>query len=232
MAEQRIDAPMSHVSHARRRGLKAAVASAAGLLGLPLLVSGLAGCDGKNFNPLAPAAAKFNGVDITGADYAKALSLTDPEGKRRSLTEFKGKVVVVFFGFTQCPDVCPTTMAELAEVRRRLGPDGDRVQGVFVTVDPERDTAAVLGEYVKALDPSFVGLRGSVDEVTQAARDFKVFFQKVPSKDGQSYTMDHTAGSYVFDPDGKVRLFLRYGLGVDAWVADIKQLLQGSAAKA
>ncbi|MFZ5529099.1 MAG: SCO family protein [Pseudomonadota bacterium] len=232
MAEQRIDASVSHVSPARRRGLKAAVAGTAGLLGLPLLVTSLAGCDGKNFNPLTPSAAKFNGVDITGADYAKALSLTDPEGKRRSLAEFKGKVVVVFFGFTQCPDVCPTTMAELAEVRRRLGADGDRVQGVFVTVDPERDSAVVLGEYVKALDPSLVGLRGSVDEVTQAARDFKVFFQKVPSKDGQSYTMDHTAGSYVFDPDGKVRLFLRYGLGVDAWVADIKQLLQGPAAKA
>ena len=184
MAEQRIDASVSHVSPARRRGLKAAVAGTAGLLGLPLLVTSLAGCDGKNFNPLTPSAAKFNGVDITGADYAKALSLTDPEGKRRSLAEFKGKVVVVFFGFTQCPDVCPTTMAELAEVRRRLGADGDRVQGVFVTVDPERDSAVVLGEYVKALDPSLVGLRGSVDEVTQAARDFKVFFQKVPSKDG------------------------------------------------
>lgn len=217
------------VSPDRRQGLKAGAA----LLGLPLLAAaGLAGCDGKGLNPLAPAAPKFNGVDITGAEYAKALSLTDPEGRKRSLAEFKGKVVVVFFGFTQCPDVCPTTMAELAEVRRRLGPDGDRVQGVFVTVDPERDTAQVLGEYVKALDPSFVGLRGSVDEVTQAARDFKVFFQKVPSKDGKSYTMDHTAGSYVFDPEGKVRLFLRYGMGVDAWVADVKQLLKAPGAQA
>lgn len=222
----------SPTSPERRQGLKAAV----GMLGLPLLGGGLpmllAGCDGKGLNPLTPAAPKFNGVDITGAEYAKALSLTDPQGRKRSLAEFKGKVVVVFFGFTQCPDVCPTTMAELAEVRRRLGADGQRVQGIFVTVDPERDTAQVLGEYVKALDPSFIGLRGSVEEVTQAARDFKVFFQKVPTKDGKSYTMDHTAGSYVFDPQGKARLFLRYGMDVDAWVADFKQLLQEPAAKA
>lgn len=221
------------LSNDRRQGLKTA---AAALMGLPLLGLGvglgLSGCDGKGLNPLTPEAPKFNGVDITGAEYAKALSLTDPEGKRRSLAEFKGKVVVVFFGFTQCPDVCPTTMAELAEVRRRLGADGQRVQGVFVTVDPERDTAQVLGEYVKALDPSFIGLRGSVEEVTQAARDFKVFFQKVPSKDGKSYTMDHTAGSYVFDPQGKVRLFVRYGIGVDAWVTDVRQLLKEPAAKA
>lgn len=192
----------------------------------------LSGCDGKGLNPLSPSAARFHGVDITGADYAKTLSLTDASGRRRDLSEFKGKVVVVFFGFTQCPDVCPTTMAELSEVRRRLGADGQRVQGIFVTVDPERDTPQVLGEYVKALDPSFIGLRGSVDEVTQAARGFKVFFQKVPTQDGKSYTMDHTAGSYVFDPQGRVRLFLRYGMSVDDWVADIRQLLQEPAPKA
>lgn len=188
-------------------------------------LAGLSACDPRSLDPTAASAVKFNGVDITGARYAQKLSLPDATGRLRHLDEFKGKVVVVFFGFTQCPDICPTTMAEIAEVRRRLGPDGEKVQGVFVTIDPERDTAAVLGEYVKALDPSFVGLRGTVDEVSAAAREFKVFFQKVPTKDGKSYTMDHTAGAFVFDPQGKVRLFERYGAGVDALQSDIKQLL-------
>ncbi|RZI84557.1 MAG: SCO family protein [Rubrivivax sp.] len=173
----------------------------------------------------APSASSFNAVDITGADYARGFSLTDTDGKPRTLAEFKGKVVFVFFGFTQCPEVCPTTMAELAEVRRRLGKDGDRVQGVFITVDPERDTAEVLKAYLKAMDPGFVGLRGSLDEINAASREFKVFYQKVPTKDGKSYTMDHTAGGFVFDPQGQVRLFVRYGLGVDALTSDIKQLL-------
>lgn len=186
---------------------------------------GMSGCDQKGLNPFAAPAAKFNSVDITGAQYGHTLSLPDATGRVRDLTEFKGKVVIVFFGFTQCPDICPTTMAEIAEIRRRLGPQGEQVQGVFVTIDPERDTPAVLGEYVKALDPSFVGLRGSVDQVAAVARDFKVFFQKVPTKDGQSYTMDHTAGAYIFDPQGNMRLFSRYGMGIDALLSDVKQLL-------
>lgn len=173
--------------------------------------------------PAKPTA--FKSVDITGADYAKQLSLTDFDGKKRTLADFKGKVVFVFFGFTQCPEVCPTTMAELAEVKRRLGKDGDRVQGVFITIDPERDTAEVLKAYLTGMDPSFIGLRGSLDEVNAASRDFKVFYQKVPTQDGKGYTMDHTAGGFVFDPSGQVRLFVRYGLGVDALTSDIKQLL-------
>jgi protein SCO1 len=174
----------------------------------------------------APATSgSFKSVDITGADYAKQFSLADFDGKQRSLAEFKGKVVFVFFGFTQCPEVCPTTMAELAEVKRRLGKDGDRVQGVFITIDPERDTAEVLKAYLTGMDPSFIGLRGSLDEVNAASREFKVFYQKVPTQDGKGYTMDHTAGGFVFDPSGQVRLFVRYGLGVDALTADIKQLL-------
>jgi protein SCO1/2 len=185
----------------------------------------LSGCDQKGLNPMVAGAPKFNGVDITGAEYARALNLPDPTGSVRTLEEFRGKVVVVFFGFTQCPDICPTTMAEVAEVRRRLGPQGSKVQGVFVSVDPERDTDAVLTEYIKTMDPSFVALRGSVDQVTQAAREFKVFFQKVPSRDGKGYTMDHTAGAFVFDPQGHVRLFVRYGTPVDALTADVKQLL-------
>jgi protein SCO1/2 len=197
-----------------------------GALGLTAaLGAALSACDKGGFNPMQPKAVKFNAVDITGAEYARGLNLPDPSGKVRTLEEFRGKVVVVFFGFTQCPDVCPTTMAELAEVRRRLGPAGSQVQGVFVSLDPERDTAPVLGDYIKAMDPSFVALRGSVDQVTQAAREFKVFFQKVPTADGKSYTLDHTAGAYVFDTNGKVRLFARYGMGADAMTADVKQLL-------
>lgn len=184
----------------------------------------LVACD-QNGSAKPQAAATFNGVDITGADYAHKLSLTDADGKQRSLADFKGKVVFVFFGFTQCPDVCPTTMAELAEVRRRLGADGSRVQGIFVTVDPERDTAPVLKAYVQAMDASFIGLRGSLTDVADAAREFKVFYQKVPTKDGKGYTMDHTAGAFVFDPQGQVRLFVRYGQGADALTADIKRLL-------
>jgi protein SCO1 len=163
-------------------------------------------------------------VDITGADYARKLQLKDVDGRMRDLSEFKGKVVFVFFGFTQCPDVCPTTMAELSEVRKRLGPDGDRVQGVFVTVDPERDTAAVLKAYLGGMDPSFIGLRGELPDIEAASREFKVFYQKVPTQNN-NYTMDHTAGAFVFDPDGQVRLFVRYGTKVDDLTADIRQLL-------
>ncbi len=208
---------------ARRRGaVLAALVAFLSVLG----VASMAGCDQKGLNPLASApGVKFNGVDITGAKYAQTLSLPDSTGKVRSLDEFKGKVVMVFFGFSQWPVICPSTMAEIAVLRRRLGPQGEQVQGVFVSVDPERDTPEVLGAYVKALDPSFVGLRGSVEQVTAAAREFKVFFQKVPSKDGKTYTMDHTAGSYLFDPQGRVRLFQRYGLGIDALQSDVKQLL-------
>ena len=185
----------------------------------------LAGCD----SPMSPA-LKFNGVDITGADYARKLDLPDFDGRPRALADFKGKVVFVFFGFTQCPDVCPTTMAELAQVKKRLGADGDRVQGVFVTVDPERDTPEVLKAYITAMDPSFLGLRGTLAQTEALGREFKVFYQKVPTKNG-NYTMDHTAGAFVFDPDGHVRLFVRYGIGVEALTSDIRQLLAQSPAK-
>jgi protein SCO1/2 len=174
------------------------------------------------------AKPSFNAVDITGADYARSLSLKDFDGRQRDLAEFKGKVIFVFFGFTQCPDVCPTTMAELAEVRRRLGADGDRVQGVFISIDPARDTPQVLKGYLQAMDPSFIGLTGTPEQIEAAAREFKVFYQKVPTSEG-NYTMDHTAGAYVFDPEGHVRLFVRYGLGADKVTADLKQLL-GKAA--
>ncbi|MFT3856094.1 MAG: SCO family protein [Aquabacterium sp.] len=188
----------------------------------------LAACGRKSSSDGKPEVA-FNGVDITGVDYAKQLALPDVDGKVRTLAEFKGQVVFLFFGFTQCPDVCPTTMAELGEVRRRLGAQGARVQGVFVTVDPERDTPEVLKAYLQGMDPSFIGLRGTLEQTEAAAREFKVFYQKVPTKNG-GYTMDHTAGAYIFDPDGHVRLFVRYGMPVDGLTADIRQLLKGTPA--
>jgi protein SCO1/2 len=170
----------------------------------------------------------FKAIDITGADYGRELSLTDTEGRRRTLADFRGKVVVLFFGFTQCPDVCPSTMAELTEVKRSLGADGERVQGVFVTIDPERDTPELLKAYIASFDPSFVALRGDADETSKAAREFKVFYAKVPGKTGTSYTMDHTAGSYVIDAAGRLRLFTRYGSGAQALADDLKLLLAES----
>lgn len=192
------------------------------LLGLAAL---LAACDKPGSASGGGPAASFKAVDITGAEYARTLSLQDPDGKTRTLADFKGKVTVVFFGYTQCPDVCPTTMAELAQVKKALGKDGERVQGVFVTVDPARDTPELLKAYMASFDPGFVALRGSADEIAATAKEFKVFYAKVPGKTEGSYTMDHTAGSYVFDASGKVRLFVRYGSGADALAADLKTLL-------
>ena len=170
----------------------------------------------------------FKGIDITGAQYARQLDLPDASGKPRTLADFKGKVTVVFFGFTQCPDVCPTALAEVAEVKQKLGADGDKVQSVFVTVDPERDTPAVVGAYVAAFGRDFVALRGSLEQTQAAAKEFKVFFAKVPGKTAGSYTMDHTAGSFIFDPQGRVRLFVRNGGGADAIGHDVKLLLAGA----
>jgi protein SCO1/2 len=179
-----------------------------------------AGCDSGGGSKPA-----FKAVDITGADYAKELNLKDADGRPRQLSDFKGKVTVVFFGFTQCPDVCPTTLAELAQVKQMLGADGARVQGVFVTVDPERDTPELLKAYVGNFGADFVALHGTPDEIKAAAKGFKVFYNKVPGKTDTSYTVDHTAGSYVFDSQGRVRLFTRYGSGAEALAADLRILL-------
>jgi protein SCO1 len=168
----------------------------------------------------------FRNTDITGAEFAREFSLTDHNGTRRTLADFKGKAVVVFFGFTQCPDVCPTTMAEMSEVTQQLGEDGKRLQVLFITVDPERDTAALLKQYVPAFNANFLGLTGTVEEVTKVAKEFKVFFQKQPTKTPGGYTMDHTANSYVFDAQGKVRLVVKHGLGAAPLVQDLKQLLK------
>ncbi len=190
---------------------------------VPLAIAfALFGCD-QFGSPSAQQ--KFQGVDITGAEYARTLALPDQNGQARTLDDFKGKVTVVFFGYTQCPDVCPTTMAELAQVKKALGKDGERVQGVFVTVDPERDTPEALKAYMASFDPSFVALRGTLEQTKAAAKEFKVFYAKVPGKAEGSYTIDHTAGSYVLDGKGKVRLFVRYGGPAEALTSDIKALL-------
>lgn len=201
----------------------------AALLGSLLIAPWLAGCGrsentGSAGSSAAPKAS-FNGIDITGAAYARQLALTDQHGQPRTLDDFKGKVTVVFFGYTQCPDVCPSTMAELAQVKKALGPDGERVQGVFVTVDPERDTAEILKAYMASFDPSFIALRGTPEQTAAAAKEFKVFFAKVPGKTDTSYTVDHTAGSFIFDTSGRVRLFERYGSGAAALTSDLRQLL-------
>jgi protein SCO1/2 len=169
---------------------------------------------------------KFNAIDVTGAEYARDFQLTDHNGQLRSLKDFKGKVVVLFFGYTQCPDVCPTSMAELAEVKKLLGPQGDKLQGLFVTLDPERDKPEMLKAYMTNFDPSFLALYTSVDKLPEVAKDFKIYYKKVDGPTPTSYTLDHSAGSYVFDPQGHLRLFVRYGSGAPAVAADIKQLLR------
>ncbi|MBL0719209.1 SCO family protein [Piscinibacter sp. Jin2] len=202
---------------------------AAGLL--IALGASLAGCDDAGGpGSAAPQAgsSSFKAVDITGLDYGKSLKLSDPEGQLRSLADYAGKLVVVFFGYTQCPDVCPTTMAELAQVKKQLGAEGDKLQAIFVTVDPERDSAELLKAYMASFDPAFVALRGTLDETKAVAQGFKVFYQKVPNKDGnEGYTLDHTAGAYVFDMQGRTRLFVRYGTPIEAWLADLRILLAG-----
>ena len=180
------------------------------------------------FSACAEKKAEFKGVDITGAEYARDLPLTDHNGQSRHLKDFAGKVVVVFFGFTQCPDVCPTSMQELAEVKRTLGADGERLQGIFVTVDPERDTADVLKAYMANFDPTFLALRGNAQELAAVAKDFKIYYKKVDGKTPTSYTMDHSAGSYVYDTAGRLRVYHRYGSGAAALAADVATLLKES----
>jgi len=188
--------------------------SLAGVLGALLLVA----CDAGG--------PKFKSTDITGVDYGKQLSLTDPNGTPRSLQDFRGKVVVLFFGYTHCPDVCPTTLAEMAQVMKKLGAEADRVQVLFVTVDPERDTPVVLSRYVPAFDPRFLGLYGDADATRRAAKEFKVFYEAKKGEAPGEYTVDHSAGSYVLDTTGRLRLFVGYGrVGADDLAADIRTLL-------
>lgn len=173
-----------------------------------------------------PNKLSFSSVDVTGADYGKGFELSDHNGRVRHLTDFAGKVVVIFFGYTQCPDVCPATMIELAQVKKLLGADGERLQALFVTLDPERDTPDLLKAYMVNFDPMFLALRPTPEQLPVLAKDFKIYYKKVAGKTADSYTMDHSAGSYIFDTKGQLRLFTRYGSGAPVLAADIALLLK------
>ena len=170
----------------------------------------------------------FKNVDITGSKaFGTDFSLLDPEGKVRSLADFKGKVVVMFFGYTQCPDICPTTLTEMQQVMTLLGPQADKVQVLFITIDPERDTASILKQYVPAFDSRFLGLRPADEAALEkVTKDFKIYYKKVPGVSPGSYTMDHTAGSYAFDPEGHLRLYIKHAQGAETLAQDLKELLK------
>jgi len=177
------------------------------------------------FMACSPATPSFTAIDITGADYAKDFALTDHNGQARTLKDFQGKVVMMFFGYTQCPDVCPTSLAEMAEIKKLLGKDGDLLQALFVSVDPERDKPDMLKEYMAAFDPSFLALYTTPDQTAALAKAYKVYYKKVDGPTPTSYTIDHTAGSYVYDTTGKLRLFTRYGTKPELTAADVRVLL-------
>ncbi|RYH70138.1 MAG: SCO family protein [Alcaligenaceae bacterium] len=185
---------------------------------VPLLAAALPGC---NKAPIA-----YKGMDITGAQYARGFQLKDAQDKVRTLADFQGKAVMLFFGFTQCPDVCPTALIRAAEIRQLLGEDGPRLQVVFITIDPERDNPTVLDAYTRVFDPSFIGLYGDLEQTASVASEFKVYYKKVPT--GASYTMDHSALSYVFDPEGKPRLVLRHEQSARECAEDLRQLLHST----
>ncbi len=202
----------------RRHLMSRVLAATAALSAAALLPAALTGC-GQD-------APKFQSIDITGANYARDFRLPDANGQERALQDFRGKLVVVFFGFTQCPDVCPTALSDLTEIKKQLGPDGDKLQGVFVTVDPERDTPEVLKAYVGNFDPAFVALRGSPEQLDQMAREFKVYYKKVEGKTPGAYTMDHSAASFVYDTQGRLRLYVRPGAGPKVLLDDLTLLLK------
>ncbi len=174
----------------------------------------------------APDKPTFKAIDLTGADYAQGFQLKDQFGQVRTLADFKGQVVVVFFGFTQCPDFCPTTLSEWVQVKKALGEHSQKLQAVFITVDPERDTPEVLKDYMANFDPSFLALIPSMDELPALAKSYKIYYKKVPGPTPTSYTMDHQAGTYIYDTEGRLRLYARYGLGPVAVAEDIGKLLK------
>jgi protein SCO1/2 len=178
------------------------------------------------FQACAPDKPTFKAIDLTGADYAQGFQLKDQFGQERTLADFKGQVVVVFFGFTQCPDFCPTTLTEWVQVKKALGEKGKKLQAVFITVDPERDQPEVLKEYMANFDPSFLALIPSTEELPSLAKSYKIYYKKVPGPTPTSYTMDHQAGTYIYDTEGQLRLYARYGLGPVAVTEDIGKLLK------
>lgn len=193
-------------------------ALARGLATCVVLAGLLVGCGRADDS----TAAVFKGMDVTGANWGKDFRLADAEGRERTLSDFKGQAVLLYFGFVQCPDVCPTALTRAVETKRLLGPDGDQLQVIFVTVDPERDTPEILREYMAAFDPSFVALRGDAQRLKETAAEFKVFYRQVPT--GSSYTMDHTALSYVFDTQGRLRLALKHEQTAEDYAHDIALL--------
>ena len=187
-------------------------------LGLYLLLAVLMAC--------TPDKPVFKAIDLTGADYALGFELPDQNGQKRTLADFKGKVVVVFFGYTQCPDFCPTTLSDWVQVKQALAGKGDLLQAVFITLDPERDTPELLKAYMANFDASFLALVPPLQDLPALAKSFKIYYKKVASSSGDSYTMDHSAGTYVYDTSGRLRLYARYGLGPAALAEDIGQLLK------
>jgi protein SCO1/2 len=183
-----------------------------------LLAAALAAC--------SPEAPKFRSTDITGAEFGKALELTGHDGRPRTLADFRGKAVVLFFGYTHCPDVCPTTLADVAGALKSLGPDAARVQVLFVTLDPERDTREILAGYVTAFDPSFIGLSGDAAATQRVAKEFKIFYEKRPGRAPDAYTMDHSAQTYVLDGEGRLRLLLRQERIAQDLAEDLRTLLK------
>ncbi len=202
-------------------GMYYSIQSIAKLVLLFVIAVSISGCDQPMESQL-----QFNHTDITGADFAREFELTSHHGESVGLTDFKGKVVVLFFGFMHCPDVCPTTLSDLNAIMERLGLDAKHVQVVFVTVDPERDTVEKLGAYMEAFNSSFLGLSGSVAEISAVTQEFKVIHQKNEGSTPNNYSVDHSAGTYVFDQAGRVRLFVAYGADPDKLMSDILQLLK------
>ena len=172
---------------------------------------------------------KFQASDITGASFGRDFALTDHTGKPRTLADYRGKAVVIFFGYTQCPDACPTTLSALAEAMNKLGPDADRVQVLFVTVDPDRDTPALLAQYAPAFDPRFAALYGDAAATDRVAKEFKVIYQKQPGATPSTYTVDHSTGTYIFDPQGRLRLYVSHGQSPDVFAHDLRELLRAPA---
>lgn len=204
------DLPSLHHRAATRRTVLARGAAL-------MATAALAACD------RAPA---WHGIDIAGAEREHDFRLQDPDGRERTLADFRGQAVLLFFGFTQCPDVCPTALSRAAHTRELLGNEADRLQVLFVTVDPERDTPQVLRAYTEAFDPSFLGLYADADRLAETARAFKVVYRKVPT--GASYTMDHSTLSYAFDPSGRLRLALRHSQTAEDYAADLRRLIAGA----
>jgi protein SCO1/2 len=176
-----------------------------------------------------PESPRFQASDVTGVAFGHDFKLTDHNGKPRTLADFRGKAVVMFFGYTQCPDVCPTTLSDLAAALQKLGTDANRVQVLFVTIDPERDTPELLSQYVPAFNPTFLGLYGDAAATAATAREFKVLYQKQPGSTPGSYSMDHSAGTFIFDPQGRLRLYVTHGQGPDVYAHDIRELLRATS---